>query len=426
MSARRTVLIVSYYFAPSPAVGAKRFSFLAREFERFGYDVHVITHEMREWTYGKADSSLPLAGHIHRCNSIRLPLPGKGFFARAMNTVLRKLLAPVGWEYFWARSATRKALEIARDLPPGIVIATSPAHAAILAGGRIADSLGWPLILDYRDPWSAYEWPSWRRGKITQWFARRLELGLVRQSAARVLNTPAMRDWFEKFFPHSLGARNFVIPNGFDAAPAAAPPAANGPIEIVHAGEIFAGRTLVPVLREMQRVAARHPNRELRLTTYGDLPATELQRIRDASLDNFLQIHPRIPFDELFAALQRAHLLLAVVSDHMLYSTPYKVYDYMATGRPILALAPKGAALFNLLSDSGAGLCLEPTDETGIEAALEKLLAGDAAPVRARVDRFRWSNLALQYRMVIETVAGAPAPAPAPDDGASTRNALDV
>jgi hypothetical protein len=425
MSARRTVLIVSYYFAPSPAVGAKRFSFLAREFERLGYDVHVITHEMREWTYGKADSSLPVAGHIHRCNSLRLPLPGKGFFARAINAVLRKLLAPVGFEYFWARSATRKALEIARDLPAGVVIATSPAHAAILAGGRIARRLGWPLILDYRDPWSAYEWPSWRRGKLTQWCARRLELRLVRQSAARVLNTPAMREWFEKFFPLSLSARNFVIPNGFDAAAATPAPDTSGPIEIVHAGEIFAGRTLLPVLRAMQRVAARHPGRQLRLTTYGELPVLELKRIRDASLESLVQVRPRVPFAELFAALQRAHLLLAVVSDHMLYSTPYKVYDYMATGRPILGLAPKGAALFSLLSDSGAGQCLEPTDEPGIETALEKLLSGDAAPVRARVDRFRWAHLALQYRMVIETVAGVPAPAAAPEDAGRARNALD-
>ncbi|MEJ0087643.1 MAG: glycosyltransferase [Pseudomonadota bacterium] len=426
MSARRTVLIVSYYFAPSPAVGAKRFSFLTREFERLGYDVHVITHEMRDWKYVKADDSLPLATNVHRCDSIRLPFQGRGFFARAANALLRRLLAPVGWEYFWAAAATRKALQVARGLPPGIVIATSPAHAAVLAGADIARALGWPLILDYRDPWSAYEWPRWRRGKVTQWFAQRFEHRVVRQSAARVLNTPAMREWFERFFPHSLSARNFVIPNGFDAAPAARGPDATGPIEIVHAGEIFAGRTLVPVLRAMQHVAARHPGRQLRLTTYGALPPAELQRIRAASLEDLLEVRPRIPFVELFAALQRAHLLLAIVSDHMLYSTPYKVYDYMATGRPILGLAPKGAALFDLLADSGAGLCLEPGDESGIEAALERLVTGDVSPVRARIDRFRWSNLALQYRMVIETVAGAAAPAQAADDGAPGRNALDA
>ncbi len=46
MNAKPTLLIVSYYFAPSPLVGAKRFSFLTREFVRLGYDVHVITNDM--------------------------------------------------------------------------------------------------------------------------------------------------------------------------------------------------------------------------------------------------------------------------------------------------------------------------------------------------------------------------------------------
>ena len=106
-------------------------------------------------------------------------------------------------------------------------------------------------------------------------------------------------------------------------------------------------------------------------------------------------MRPRIPFGELFAELQRAHLLLAVVGEHMLYSTPYKVYDYMASGRPILAIAPRGAALFELMAESGAGVCVEPGDIAGIEQALETFMAGDVTPMRTRVERFRWSNLAL-------------------------------
>ena len=91
-------------------------------------------------------------------------------------------------------------------------------------------------------------------------------------------------------------------------------------------------------------------------------------------------MRPRIPFAELFAELQRAHVLLAVVGDHMLYSTPYKVYDYMAAGRPILALAPRGAALFELLAESGAGVCVEPDDIAGIEQALETFMLASSRP----------------------------------------------
>jgi len=411
----RPVLIISYWFAPSPAVGAKRFSFLAREFARQGYDVHVITHETRDWSDHKTDGSLPLAGHVHRsAESVKLPLVRRTFLHRAANSLLRRLLAPLGWEILWAGAAKRKALEVAREygLKDGVVIATSPAQAAVIAGSDVARQLGWPLILDYRDPWSAHDWPRWRRGAVSQWFARRIEGRYIRRSAARVLNTPAMRNAFERYFPHADARRNHVIPNGFEAAAGDLPPVpADGPIEIVHAGEIFTGRSLVPVLEAAARLATRFPQRPVRITTFGELPGAERKRIRAAGLEKYVEDRPRIPFKELVVELRRAHLLLAIVGDHMLYSTPYKVYDYMAVGRPILGIAPRGAALFELLADSGAGTCLEVGDTAGIERVLEKFMRGEVEPLRARVDRFRWTNLALQYRNVIETAAGTDAAA---------------
>jgi glycosyltransferase involved in cell wall biosynthesis len=417
----RTVIIISYWFAPNPAVGGKRFTFLAREFARMGYDVHVITHESREWIDWRTDASLPCAGTVHRCaERIKLPLPGRSVFHRAANALLRTLLSPIGWQILWARVATRQALAIARTLPHGaaggVVIATTPAHAAVFAGADIARRLDWPLIIDYRDPWSAYIWPNWKRSGFAQWCSRRIEHRLLRRSAARVLNTPTMRTQFEKFFPHVVPARNFVIPNGFEAAAEAPPPPTTGPIELVHAGEIFTGRSLVPVLRAAASLRQRYPQRPIRVITYGELPRFEIESIHSEQLESMLEVRPRIPFAALFAELQRAHLLIAVVSDHMLYSTPYKVYDYMGAGRPILGIAPRGAALFELLADTGAGECIDRDDAAGIEGVLERFMHGEVMPARARVERFRWSNLAQQYRSVIEAVADRPA-----DEGVATR-----
>ncbi len=415
MNSRRTLIIIAYWYAPSPAVGAKRFSFLAREFTRLGYDVHIITHESRDWIDMKADASLPICGQVHRCvETLKLPLAGKGLLSRAANYVLRQLLAPVGWEYLWASAATRKALEIARTLPPGVVIATSPARAALIAGEKVARRLHWPLILDYRDPWSAHAWPTWRRGSVSQWFARRLERRIVKRSAARVLNTPAMRASFEKFFDSDV-TRNFVIPNGFESVAEAPPPATTGPFNIVHAGEIFTGRSLVPVLEAAQRLAARQASRPICVINYGELPAAEWSRIRAGNLERFVEVRARIPFGELFAELQRAHVLLAVLGEHMLYSTPYKVYDYMASGRPILAIAPRESALFDLMLESGAGICVERDAVDRIEQALDGFMRNDFAQARARIERFRWTNLASQYRSVIENVV-EPEPHPVVDD----------
>ena len=406
MSAKPTLLIVSYYFAPSPLVGAKRFSFLAREFVRLGYDVHVITNDLSETRYGREDHSLPLAGTVHRCAApFEFPLKSEGILRKLANSVLRRILAPVGFEYFWARAATRKALEIARKLPRGIVIATSPPHAALIAGSRIARKLRWPLILDYRDPWSAYDFPEWHRGWIMQWLGARIETRLVRASAARVLNTPDMRAWFEESFAGASAARNYVVPNGFDAAPGTNSPPSTGPIEIMHAGEIYGSRSLLTLLRAVDRLSTRHPARPIQVINYGTLPGVEWKRIREAGLEQFIEERPRIPFAELFAVLPRAHVLLAVVSDHMTYSTPYKIYDYMAAGRPILALAPRDAALYELLEDSGAGHCVESGDIDGIEQALERTLFSGAPLTRKRIERFHWSTLAQDYLQVLDAVA---------------------
>jgi hypothetical protein len=152
------------------------------------------------------------------------------------------------------------------------------------------------------------------------------------------------------------------------------------------------------------------------------LPPAERQRIQDAGLASFIDEQPRIPFKALFAELQRAHLLLAVVSEHMTYSTPYKVYDYMASGRPILGLAPRDAALHELLAESGAGETAEPLDIPGIEAALERMLFGGPRTTVARTDRFQWVNLAQQYRAVIETVASRSRAHPVADPGVPARH----
>lgn len=407
MSVRPTLLIVSFHFAPSPLVGAKRFSFLTREFTRQGFDVHVISNEVRDSAHGREDQSLPLHGTVHRVpdnvDGLFRFKERNGGWRRPANAVLRRLLSPVGTDYFWSRAATRKALEVARNLSPGVVIATSPPHAALIAGERIARKLGWPLVLDYRDPWSAYDWPEWHRDGLTQWFGRRVETRLVKRSAARVLNTPSMKQWFDRSFPFAATTRNFVVPNGFDAVPLQAEPSAEGPLRIVHAGEIYGSRTLVPLLRALHLVAPRNP-RPLRLITFGALPNAERRRIQEAGLAAYIEERPRIPFASLFPELQRAHLLLAVVSEHMTYSTPYKVYDYMAAGRPILALAPRDAALHDLLAESGAGESVEAGDVPAIARTLERMLLEPATSNAARIDRYRWVNLAQQYRAVIDSV----------------------
>jgi glycosyltransferase involved in cell wall biosynthesis len=78
-----------------------------------------------------------------------------------------------------------------------------------------------------------------------------------------------------------------------------------------------------------------------------------------------------------------------------------KVYEYLATGRPILCVAPPENLGSRLVAELGAGICVAPDDSAGIESAIERLFrswsAGELMPsddVRAEALR-RFSRAAL-------------------------------
>jgi glycosyltransferase involved in cell wall biosynthesis len=62
-----------------------------------------------------------------------------------------------------------------------------------------------------------------------------------------------------------------------------------------------------------------------------------------------------------------------------------KVFEYLAAGRPILAVVPPDGAAADLVRETGAGIVVAPDDGAGIRAALEDLhdrfVNGDLAPV---------------------------------------------
>ena len=54
-------------------------------------------------------------------------------------------------------------------------------------------------------------------------------------------------------------------------------------------------------------------------------------------------------------------------------SMPSKIYEILASGRPIIASAEPGTDLWSLVNERGPGICVEPEDVDGLEAAIRKL-----------------------------------------------------
>jgi colanic acid biosynthesis glycosyl transferase WcaI len=55
------------------------------------------------------------------------------------------------------------------------------------------------------------------------------------------------------------------------------------------------------------------------------------------------------------------------------YSMPSKVYEIMASGRPLVAGADRGSDVWNLVESTACGVCVEPEDPRGLADAINRL-----------------------------------------------------
>ena len=99
------------------------------------------------------------------------------------------------------------------------------------------------------------------------------------------------------------------------------------------------------------------------------------QRVRESGLDNvrFLPYQARedVPWlraaSDIQVALNRPGASL--------HSMPSKVYEIMASGRPVLASAERDSDLAKLIRESGCGVVVEPRDPHGLAEAIMRLYA---------------------------------------------------
>jgi colanic acid biosynthesis glycosyl transferase WcaI len=92
-----------------------------------------------------------------------------------------------------------------------------------------------------------------------------------------------------------------------------------------------------------------------------------------------LKVLPWQPYERLPEVLSSADILTAIIEpDAGLFSVPSKILSCLCVGRPVVAAIPAGNLAARTLQKARAGLVVEPGDESGFIARLDRLLADPA------------------------------------------------
>ena len=266
------------------------------------------------------------------------------YVARAV----RKLVVMPDSYIFWALANRRTVLDIARRERIDAIWATSKPSSSFVLARWVSKHTGCPWIADYRDLWTrgmSLNYPFWRRVIEKSWEQR-----LLGTASAVTVTTPSFARILEKTFT-SL-PRIDVIYNGFDPADYTSLDGELDPtvFTLFYAGVLYAERSPIPVLNAVKKLLdAGHVSRgEIKLRFAGKFDmapeAPHRKFLGNQGLDDVVELMGQIPHAEAIDAMARAHMLL-LLGETDPTAEAYiagKLFEYMAVGRPILALQHPG------------------------------------------------------------------------------------
>lgn len=368
----KKLLVFSYAYAPFSRVGAKRWTALSRHLPEWGFSCTVITVQPRY--YSSLDPEL-LPG---AARTIRTPvfLPPVEVYTGGLPARLRRffaeraqsLLFPIDRFQGWKPFAVQAAESALKQEKHHAVIVSGPPFSSFPAALEVSRRAGLPLILDYRDPWTGYAWE--RRIPPA---LRNLEGRIAEQASAAVFCTKRMREAFLGFFPGFPAERTAVVTNGYEKPVTGDRRPGSSGIRIAHAGSLY-GRRNLAMMAEPIRMYMQKTGGQISFHHWGRVVAEDIVEFGDRGLQGVLQTHPPVPHSELLTALKNADVLFCPSGGDVAYALPYKVFDYMATGIPILAATPEDSELAELVAALSIGYRGGVDEPASLFNALESCL----------------------------------------------------
>jgi glycosyltransferase involved in cell wall biosynthesis len=368
--------MIAYYYPPLAGIASIRAMKFARYLPDWGWEPTVLAPA---GSPQPRDPSLPLGDvRVIRAPTLevarllkRLPEGGSSSSSaarRGLRQALRgfahrRLYRPdpqIGW-YPLALRAGRRLL---RETRIDRIFSSSFPITAHLVARRLHRESGLPWVAEFRDPWADVS------GDEQQ---DRLEREIVREASAVVTVSPTLRDRFLA----KGAARADVITNGFDPDDVG-----GGQVDgvvVTHLGSIYPElQDLGPLWDAVMRLRAGDPSMPLRLRFVGELPEATRAEITRRGLGDVLEVTGFLGHREALARTAASTVLVAsgFHDRHPQYRgvIPAKLFEYLATGLPVIHVDREETDAARLLSAQPACHVVPPEDVDGALRALRSAL----------------------------------------------------
>ncbi len=368
----KRALMVAFHFPPQAgSSGILRTLNFAKYLPQNGWQPTILTAQPKAYVEQRNDlvASIPPQTRVIRAFALdaakHLAVRGKypGLFA-----------IPDRWSWWWIPAVWAGMKEI-RHRRPALIWSTYPISTAHLIGGTLSRLSGLPWVADFRDPMVSDSYPThYMQRKVWTW----LEAWVMRNAERCVFTTERAAQTYRSRYP-AAADKCMVIENGYDEDAFVG----NQPLRLnvrddqlllLHSGIIYPkDRDPSAFLDAISALIQEGVLQRSKLIIRFRAPHHEEDVARLAGkygLSDIVDIAPSIPYRKAIGEMMGADLLLVFQGKNFNTQIPAKIYEYMRSGRPVMALLDLAGDTARQLEKIGSSILVDIDSRQDIQSEL--------------------------------------------------------
>jgi len=320
---------------------------------------------------------------------------------------LEHLLVRRDKRWSWQFTATIRGLISGFVNKPDAVVTTGGPASAHVAGLWISRLLGLPLVSEFQDPLK-FQYPD--SDLLIHNYHTKLEKKLSEEAAQLIYLTDAAAESARQRLTEESGIISSVlsgaVPLSSPSEISACPSNGDEPLILAHVGTLSGSRNLLLLYEalELMAINERELANKFRLLLAGTLGKSVEESIDTFSLAKNVTASGKVSRDGASKVLNKADVLLLVQNRGPIAreTIPSKVFEYLISGKLILALVDGNQQLSAMLQEQGH-LVFDLSGSPGqLQEMLRKLFAGEvAAP---RIYRFTVDTSVVELLKIVRKV----------------------
>lgn len=261
--------------------------------------------------------------------------------------------ARVGWNL----SAVKTGKQIIEENSIDAIVSIGPPHSSHLTGKKLSRNFNKPFIPILIDPWvDIIYYKGFKRSKATLYLDNKLETSVLNNSAHTVFITESMREDYINKYPF-LKDKSSVLYWGYNEDDFKNLTFNLLPEEreiktLLHAGNIFDYQNPENLWRTIRKRIEKGD--KFRIKFLGTVAPKIKKSIEENRLSEFTEYAGFLPYKEMLSELFNADYLLVCATEKR--HVPGKLFEYLRTGKPIIAFGQDNDEVNKILKEANSGM----------------------------------------------------------------------